>query len=69
MFLRCEIGVIMILGTPGSGENKRIHSITTMVDDILHGFFIRLGSTGTASFIQKLLTVFYMVMCFALEQL
>ena len=49
-FIRDESDVIMILGPPGSVKTTTIHSITKMVDDLLHGYVLRLGTTGTAAF-------------------
>ena len=49
LLLRDESGVIMILGPPGSGKSTTIHSITKMVDDILNGSVLRLGTTGAAA--------------------
>ena len=51
LFLRDESDVIMILGTPGSGNITTIHPITKMVDNLLHGSLLRLGKTGTAAFV------------------
>ena len=51
LFLRDECDVIMILGTPGIGKSTTIHSIKKMVDNILHGSVICLGTTGTAAFL------------------
>ena len=51
LFLRGESDVIMILGPPGSVKITTIHSITKMVDDILHGSVIFLGTTGTSAFV------------------
>ena len=50
LFLRDESDFIMILGNPGSEKSTTIHSITRMVDDILHVSVICLGKTGTAKF-------------------
>ena len=51
LFLRGESNVIMILGPPGIGKSTTIHSITKMVDNILHGSVLRLGTTGLAAFV------------------
>ena len=51
LFIRDESDVIMILGPPGSGKITTIHSITKMVDNILHGSVLRLETTGMAAFV------------------
>ena len=51
LFLRDESDVIMILGPPGSGKSTTIHSIIKMVEDILHGSVLRLGTIGTTAFV------------------
>ena len=51
LFLRDERDVIMILGHPGSGKSTTIHSIIKMVEDILHGSVLRLGTIGTTAFV------------------
>ena len=51
LLLRDESDVIMILGPPGSGKITTIHSITKMVDNILHGSVLRLETTGMAAFV------------------
>ena len=49
-FSRNESDVIMILGPPDSGKSTKIYSIKKMVDNLLHGSVLRLGTTGTAAF-------------------
>ena len=51
LFLRYESDVIMILGPPVDGKITTINSITKMVDDLLHGPMLRLGTNGTATFV------------------
>ena len=51
LFLRDDSDVIMILGPPGSRKSTTIHSITKIVDDLLHGSMIFLGTTETDAFI------------------
>ena len=51
LFLRDASDVIMIIGTPGSGKITTIHSITKMVENILHVSVLCLGTTGTAAFV------------------
>ena len=51
LFLRDESYITMILGPPGSGKSITIRSIAKMVDDLLHGSDICLGTTGTSAFV------------------
>ena len=51
LFLSDESDIIMILGPPGSGKSTTIHSIKKMVENILHGYVLRLGTTGTSAFV------------------
>ena len=51
LFLRDERDVIMILGHPGSGKSTTIHSIIKMVDDLLQGSVLCLGTNRTAAFV------------------
>ena len=51
LFLRDESDVIVILGPTGSEKITTIHSITKIVDDLLHGSVLCLGTTGTDEFV------------------
>ena len=49
LFLSDESGIIMILDPPSTVKSTTIHSITKIVDNLLHGSVLRLATTGTAA--------------------
>ena len=51
LFLRDESDVIMILVPHVSGKRTTIHSITKIVDNLLHGSVLRLGTTVMVAFV------------------
>ena len=48
LFLSDESDIIMIIDIPGTGKST---TITKMVENLLHGYVLRLGTTGTSAFV------------------